>query len=49
MPDILHRVGIKSSSPTTVYDALATGVQGIITGQKSPDQVLQAMDAAWDQ
>ena len=31
------------------YDAMATGVQGIITGQKSPDQVLQAMDAAWGQ
>ncbi|MGF9647691.1 ABC transporter substrate-binding protein [Pseudarthrobacter oxydans] len=34
---------------SAVYDALATGVQGIITGQKSPDQVLQAMDAAWGQ
>jgi raffinose/stachyose/melibiose transport system substrate-binding protein len=32
---------------SAVYDALATGVQGIITGQKTPDQVLQAMDAAW--
>jgi raffinose/stachyose/melibiose transport system substrate-binding protein len=34
---------------SAVYDALATGVQGIITGQKSPDEVLQAMDAAWGQ
>jgi raffinose/stachyose/melibiose transport system substrate-binding protein len=34
---------------SAVYEALATGVQGIITGQKSPDQVLQAMDAAWGQ
>ena len=34
---------------SAVYDALATGVQGIITGQKTPDQVLQAMDAAWGQ
>ena len=30
-----------------VYDALATGVQGLITGQKSVDDVLKAMDAAW--
>lgn len=34
---------------SAVYDALATGVQGLITGQKNPDQVLQAMDAAWGQ
>lgn len=34
---------------SAVYDALATGVQGLITGQKSVDQVLQAMDAAWGQ
>ncbi|GAA2140691.1 ABC transporter substrate-binding protein [Arthrobacter humicola] len=34
---------------SAVYDALATGVQGLITGQKTADQVLQAMDAAWDQ
>ncbi|MGP0222445.1 MULTISPECIES: ABC transporter substrate-binding protein [unclassified Paenarthrobacter] len=32
---------------SAVYDALATGVQGLLTGQKSVDQVLQAMDAAW--
>lgn len=32
---------------SSVYDALATGVQGLLTGQKTPDQVLQAMDAAW--
>lgn len=34
---------------SSVYDALATGVQGLITGQKTTDQVLQAMDAAWGQ
>jgi raffinose/stachyose/melibiose transport system substrate-binding protein len=34
---------------SSVYDALATGVQGLITGQKTADQVLQAMDAAWGQ
>lgn len=32
---------------SSVYDALATGVQGLLTGQKSVDQVLQAMDSAW--
>ncbi|MCX8456125.1 ABC transporter substrate-binding protein [Paenarthrobacter ureafaciens] len=32
---------------SAVYDALATGVQGLLTGQKSVDQVLQAMDSAW--
>jgi raffinose/stachyose/melibiose transport system substrate-binding protein len=34
---------------SAVYDALATGVQGLITGQKTADQVLQAMDSAWVQ
>ncbi len=29
------------------YDALSTGVQGLLTGQSSIDQVLQNMDAAW--
>ena len=32
-----------------VYDALGTGVQGLLTGQATPDVVLQAMDEAWDQ
>ncbi|WP_374976522.1 ABC transporter substrate-binding protein [Microbacterium trichothecenolyticum] len=32
---------------TEVYDALGTGVQGLITGQTTVDDVLQAMDAAW--
>lgn len=36
-------------SNSAVYDALATGVQGLITGQKTADQVLQAMDTAWGQ
>ena len=31
-----------------VYDALGTGVQGLLTGQKTVDQVLEEMDAAWD-
>ncbi|GAA4782879.1 ABC transporter substrate-binding protein [Microbacterium gilvum] len=30
-----------------VYDKLATGVQGLLTGQKSIDDVLADMDAAW--
>lgn len=30
-----------------VYDALATGVQGLLTGQTSPLQVAEAMDQAW--
>lgn len=32
-----------------VYDALGTGVQGLLTGQKSVDDVLKAMDSAWGQ
>ena len=32
-----------------VYDALGTGVQGLLTGQKTIDDVLSAMDTAWDQ
>ncbi|MFT3797597.1 ABC transporter substrate-binding protein [Microbacterium sp.] len=31
-----------------VYDALGAGVQGLFTGQKTVDQVLQDMDNAWD-
>jgi raffinose/stachyose/melibiose transport system substrate-binding protein len=31
----------------SVYDALSTGVQGLLTGQKNVDQVLADMDAAW--
>ena len=31
-----------------VYDALGAGVQGLLTGQKTVDQVLDEMDAAWD-
>jgi raffinose/stachyose/melibiose transport system substrate-binding protein len=34
---------------SSVYEALATGVQGLLTGQKSSDDVLKAMDAAWGQ
>lgn len=37
-----------SSWPNSnVYDALGTGVQGLLTGQKTVDDVLKAMDAAW--
>jgi len=32
----------------SVYDALQTGVQGLLTGQKTVDQVLADMDSAWD-
>jgi raffinose/stachyose/melibiose transport system substrate-binding protein len=30
-----------------VYEALQVGVQGLLTGQKTTDEVLQDMDAAW--
>ncbi|MGC5171921.1 ABC transporter substrate-binding protein [Micromonospora sp. DT81.3] len=30
-----------------VYTTLGTGVQGLLTGQKTVDQVLEEMDAAW--
>ncbi|KQZ85806.1 hypothetical protein ASD56_05865 [Microbacterium sp. Root166] len=33
---------------SAVFDALATGVQGLLTGQVAPEQVLADMDAAWD-
>jgi raffinose/stachyose/melibiose transport system substrate-binding protein len=32
-----------------VYDTLGAGVQGLLTGQKTVDQVLDEMDAAWDE
>ena len=31
-----------------VYDALATGVQGLLTGQGDIKSVLEAVDKAWD-
>lgn len=31
-----------------VYDALSVGIQGLFTGQKTVDQILSEMDAAWD-
>ena len=31
-----------------VYDTLGVGVQALLTGQKTTDQVLEEMDAAWD-
>lgn len=33
----------------SVYDALGTGMQGLLTGQNSVDDVLASMDAAWEQ
>ncbi|WP_382303687.1 extracellular solute-binding protein [Herbiconiux sp. UC225_62] len=32
-----------------VYDALSTGVQGLLTGQNTIDQVLSQLDSAWGQ
>ncbi|WP_432512131.1 ABC transporter substrate-binding protein [Kineococcus sp. SYSU DK001] len=32
-----------------VYDALGTGVQGLLTGQTTVQDVLRSMDAAWDE
>ncbi|WP_345800759.1 extracellular solute-binding protein [Microbacterium sp. AZCO] len=42
-------VGLPNASwpNPAVYDALGTGVQGLLTGQKTVDQVLSDMDAAW--
>ncbi|WP_395400131.1 ABC transporter substrate-binding protein [Arthrobacter sp. UC242_113] len=31
-----------------VYDSLGTGIQGLLTGQATPDQVLKTMDAEYD-
>ena len=30
-----------------VFNLLGQGVQGLLTGQRSVDQILRAMDAAW--
>ncbi|MFF2050289.1 ABC transporter substrate-binding protein [Leifsonia sp. NPDC058194] len=30
-----------------VYNAFMTGIQGLLTGQQTPEQVLESMDAAW--
>jgi raffinose/stachyose/melibiose transport system substrate-binding protein len=30
-----------------VFNILGQGVQGLLTGQRTPDQILRAMDAAW--
>lgn len=42
-------VGLPNASwpNPAVYDALGTGVQGLLTGQKTVDDVLSDMDAAW--
>ncbi|HWI30747.1 MAG TPA: extracellular solute-binding protein [Microbacterium sp.] len=34
-------------SNPAVYEALGSGVQGLLTGQKTVEQVLEDMDAAW--
>ena len=31
-----------------VYNALGTGVTGLLTGQTTVEDVLKSMDAAWD-
>lgn len=43
-------VGLPNASwpNPAIYDALGAGVQGLLTGQKTVDQVLEEMDAAWD-
>ena len=33
----------------SIYDALGVGAQGLLTGQKTIDQLLGELDAAWDQ
>ncbi|MGN6218467.1 MAG: ABC transporter substrate-binding protein [Microbacterium sp.] len=42
-------VGLPNASwpNPAVYDALGVGVQGLLTGQKTVEQVLSEMDAAW--
>jgi raffinose/stachyose/melibiose transport system substrate-binding protein len=42
----LPNSGWKNSA---VYDALGTGVQGLLTGQSTVETVLKSMDTAWDQ
>jgi raffinose/stachyose/melibiose transport system substrate-binding protein len=39
--------GIDTWPNGQVYDALGSGVTGLFTGQKTIDDVLEAMDAAW--
>lgn len=33
---------------TEVYDSLGVGIQGLLTGQATVEQVLESMDAAWE-
>ncbi|WEG08398.1 extracellular solute-binding protein [Microbacterium horticulturae] len=44
-----HYMPLPNSSwaNAAVYDALGSGVQGLLTGQRTIDDVLKAMDAAW--
>ena len=44
-----HSLGLPNATwpNPAVYDTLGVGVQGLLTGQKTVDQVLEEMDAAW--
>ena len=42
-----RRCRTTSGRTPSVYEALQVGVQGLLTGQKTVDQVLADMDAAW--
>lgn len=44
--DFVPRPNSSWANPA-VFEALGTGVQGLLTGQKSVDQVLNDMDTAW--
>lgn len=47
-PDIFYVTPSLTFSNPSVYVTLGTGIQGILTGQATPDQVLAQLDAAWD-
>ena len=40
-------VDVGGGSSYKVYDALGSGATGVLTGQKTPDDVLKQMDSAW--
>ncbi|GAA0487153.1 ABC transporter substrate-binding protein [Microbacterium aurantiacum] len=39
---------VESWPNPAVYDALSVGIQGLFTGQRTVDQILDEMDTAWD-
>ena len=41
------QLGYLGWSNGQVYDALGSGITGLLTGQKTVDDVLEAMDQAW--